>query len=324
MGMYVETTTKGQMVLKNVKNFNLDQIADSGQCFRWRKIEQNKLEYGDMGYLIPAHSSLLRIEQQGSTLWLWCTEEEFYKYWLDYFDLNTDYSKFIEAVKGDKFLEKAAEYGSGIRILRQEPFETLISFMLSSANNIPRIKSLVEKICDTYGTKVTFIKNPDESWANFPVPAQLHRAKLDELKALGMGFRANNIYNFMVDLYSVPETYEENERVYSLNYILNHPHLTGKETEKLHKLLTTINGIGDKIASCIELFAYHQLDAFPIDVWIDRILFTEYGGGVYPYPERKKTKYRNMILDKHFSKYTGFRGVIQQYMYYYYREGKKE
>lgn len=324
MGVHLEVTTKGQVVLKNIENFNLNQIADSGQCFRWRKIEQDKLEYGDMGYLIPAHSSLLRIEQRETTLWLWCTEDEFYKYWIDYFDLNTDYSKFIEAVKGDEFLEKAAEYGSGIRILRQEPFETIISFMLSSANNIPRIKNLVERLCIAYGTKVTYINNPYESWVNFPVPYQLSTARLDDLKALGMGFRANNIYNLMKDLYSTPKSYEESQRLYSLSYILDHPYLADKETEKLHELLTTITGIGDKIASCIELFAYHQLDAFPIDVWIDRILFNEYGGGEFPHPERKKTKYRDMILDKHFSKYKGFRGVIQQYMYYYYREGKKE
>lgn len=322
MGIYMDTTHKGQVVLKCVKNFNLDQIANSGQCFRWRKIEQNELKHGEIGYLIPAHSSLLRIEQKDTTLWLWCTEEDFYKYWLDYFDLDTDYSRFIKAVQGDSFLEKAAEYGSGIRILRQEPFETILSFMLSSANNIPRIKSLVEKLCESYGTEFVPIRNSSESWHNFPALSQLQKVKLDDLKALGMGFRADNIYKFITDLNTYPDTYEEYERLYSLNYILNHPHLTDKETEKLHELLTTIKGVGDKIASCIELFAFHQLDAFPIDVWIDRILFIEYGGGMCPHPERQKTKYREMILDKYFSKYTGFRGVIQQYMYYYYRETK--
>ena len=131
-------------MIQNIKNFDLEQIADSGQCFRWRKIDDGK-------YLIPAYDHIVTVAQSGEKFEFSCTEAEYQKIWKHYFDLELDYGKIIAAIdKNDTFLKEAAEYGSGIRILKQELWEMIISYIISQNNNIPRIKKGIEAVCDRY------------------------------------------------------------------------------------------------------------------------------------------------------------------------------
>ena len=128
----------------NIKNFNLEQIADSGQCFRWRKLDEGK-------YLIPAYDHQVTVAQSGEKFEFSCTGEEYKKIWEHYFDMKVDYGRIIDAIDdNDTFLKEAAAYGSGIRILNQELWEMIISYIISQNNNIPRIKKGIEAVCDRY------------------------------------------------------------------------------------------------------------------------------------------------------------------------------
>lgn len=254
-----------------MKNFNIQQIADSGQIFRFNEVAPQKYELiaGDKRLLIDAEK-----------------EPEFSdEFWQNYFDMDTDYSKFIAAVpKSDKFLTAAVQYAEGMRILRQDPWEMLISFIISQRKSIPAIKTSVEKLCEKFGT-----------WKNgyyaFPTPKQLARADIDELFACSLGYRA-------------PYIYECAQKTASGEYDIEAwQHLPD---EALRDRLLAIRGVGIKVANCVMLFGYHRIAAFPVDVWIQRIVDEHYDGR-FP-----------------LENYEGFAGVIQQYMFYYGRLAAKK
>ncbi|SFB20555.1 N-glycosylase/DNA lyase [Acetitomaculum ruminis DSM 5522] len=266
------------MVTVKLNDFNLEQIADSGQCFRMNKISDNE-------YFLIAFGKCLKISALSKDEFAFdCSKKDFDTIWKDYFDLDTDYSLYKNSVdKNDIFLQEAIKYGYGIRILRQELWETTISFIISQRKSIPAIKSAIESLSASFGSPIYY---KDEVFYAFPTPKQLAISSLEELSKHGLGYRdkyihqlSNNVSSGEFDL----------DKAKNLNY------------DDAFKFLTSIYGIGTKIANCIALFSLHKIEAFPIDVWIKRILEDEY----------------NNNFD--ISRYDGYAGILQQYMFYYAR-----
>lgn len=247
-----------------INHMNLYQIANSGQCFRWQQINDNT-------YKIPAFGKKLTISQDGDLFTLSCDESEWNCLWKKYFDVDTD-TNYDEAEKiimssNDDFLKAAYQFGSGIRILRQDLWEVIVSFIISQNNNIPRIKRSVEKLCDGVGGR-------------FPNRFEIYRM---DLSNKGLGYRDKYLRDVaMWDLWKHPNTQSVLENAKN-------------PKEELMK----IKGVGEKVASCISLFALHKLNSFPIDIHIKRILDREYGGD---------------LPDWAFGKYAG---LFQQYLFYF-------
>lgn len=276
------------MVLGNIssKRLNLDKTLDCGQCFRWKKLAD-----GTWVGVIRDRVYLLKyiIFEGKECIVTSAQNQEELDIIYEYFDLNRYYD--IQISSNDEFANKAYKFGEGIRILNQDPWETLVSFIISQRNSIPRIKSTIEKICKKYGTRIaTEVNGRVYDGYTFPSPDRL--MNVDELVALGLGYRAKYVANAAKDIYNNPSLLEE---------------LMQKEiaTNEVITKLQRFNGVGLKVANCVALFGLHKLDAFPIDVWMQRIIDNYYNGS----------------LD--YSKYGDLAGLIQQYMFYYikYREG---
>lgn len=270
------------MKIRIEDDFDLKKIAESGQCFRWNPNE-------DGGYNIVASGKVLNIKQgaEKSEFEVDCTKAEFEGFWKHYFDLENNYTQIRKKVDKDEdaFLYKAAEYGTGIRILNQDPWETLISFIISQRKSIPAIKSSIEKLCKAAGTQI----QDSEQYA-FPTIEQLGRFPISELNDCGMGYRSEYLY----------ETAKN-----ALSGRLQLDGLSSMDDEDLLAGLMELKGVGIKVASCTILFGFHRLNAFPIDVWIDRVLKNEYNG---KFP---------------FEKYAPYNGIMQQYLFFYYRNLEK-
>ena len=268
------------MIVSITDDFNLDKIADSGQCFRWTKTD-------DHTYRIIAGESCLYIAKLADDRYdLSCTQEEYDNKWEDYFDLREDYRSIRERIDPgqDPFLQKAAESEKGIRILRQDPWEMLITFIISQNKNIPAIRRCVELLAETCGERKTDIKGRD--YCAFPTPAAISALPESDLASCKLGYRSKYIH-------AVSESVLNKE--ISLNQ------LADADEKTTISELTRLYGVGVKVANCVSLFGLHHIDAFPIDVWIKRILEQEYPDG-YPY-----------------EKYSPYNGIYQQYMFAYYR-----
>ena len=312
-------------------DFDLDRIADSGQCFRWQKEASG-------AYRIIHKEYCLRIRPVKDGIFeLSCSEEEFRDVWHDYFDLGTDY----RAVRGciskeeDPFLYKACEYGKGIRILRQDPWEMLISFIISQNKNIPAIKKSIELLCEAAGRyredACDFGGDACDASGGgyhlFPSPEEILALSDETLAACRFGYRcryvkaaAADVAEGRLDLSSLQSESGPYEKAGSevagcetVSHETGSSEAAGCETasngagdyETTISALTNVLGVGIKVANCISLFGLHQIDAFPVDVWIRRILENEYPEG---YPKEK---------------YSPYNGIYQQYMFYYYREMTK-
>lgn len=261
-----------------VRDFELKQMADSGQCFRWHELDA-------MTFDIVAHNRVLRVAQTLDTINLDCTEEEFKEIWEEYFDLKTDYRIYKDTIEQSKddYLTAAVRTGSGIRILKQDPWEMLITFITSQQMQIPRIKQLIERLCSTYGSRIA-----DTNYYTFPDSETLYRnyRLKEELESMGFGYRAK----YIADTVRMVANHEID---------LSMPYLLCGDCAVTY--LKRLTGVGDKVANCIALFGYHKIDTFPVDTWIKRIIDTEYNG--------------NFDRDR----YKGFEGIVQQYMFYYQR-----
>lgn len=263
------------MFIHSINNFDPEAIAESGQCFRVRIIAPGRVE------VIQRGRRLLIDSLGGERFGFSCTQEEFHAVWEDYFDLSTDYDMFLNAVdREDAYLTRASKVGQGLRILRQDPFETLISFILSQRKSIPAIRDGIEKLCRRFGSRI--LAEEREEYA-FPKPQRLAEASLEELSACSLGYRAPYIQ-------ATARSVAAGE--------MNLGSLDSLNDEALLKRLLELYGVGVKVASCVMLFGYHRLDLAPVDVWIQRVIDNEYGG-VSPFP-----------------RYEGFAGVMQQYMFY--------
>ena len=255
-------------------DFDIRKIADSGQCFR---LNPNQ----DGGYTLVAKGRVLRAVEADGCL-LDCTQAEFDALWRDYFDLQTDYAAIRAGVEpDDAFLRRACDYGRGIRMLRQDPWEMLVSFIISQRKSIPAIKYCIEAICARYGELITCA---GEKLYTFPSPEKL--AALDEAHflACSLGYRAKYVLSCARMIASGA---------------LDLGKIASLDDEALYSALLTVSGVGEKVANCVMLFGYHRLSRFPRDVWINRIEAREYQGA---FPT---------------GRYLETAGVLQQYIFYY-------
>ena len=284
---------EGSMVTIENNCFSIPQICESGQCFRLDAVSEDtdELLVGSRYLKIRIRENLAeaagrdgnrKANSQGETI-LYCTQEEYDTFWKEYFDLSVSYSDYIGQIdEQDDYLKSAAAFGGGIRILRQDTWEMIITFILSQQNNIPRIKGLIRALSERYGKKC---ETPEgRAYYAFPCAEELSRAAEEELRELKLGYRSKYICQTArmvaggeIDLDALKE----------MEY-------TEARTE-----LMRLSGIGGKVADCICLFALHQMDSFPVDTHIKKVLELHYPHG-FP-----------------FEKYRGCAGVMQQYIFYY-------
>lgn len=242
------------VLLSALRDFSLPQILDCGQCFRWQPTDE-----GENCWRGIAMGRCLSIEKTGEEQFLFrCSEEEFRQLWLPYFDLELDYSAIKAALQDDPIMAEATAYAPGIRVLRQDGWETLCTFIISQNNNIKRIRGIVERLCETFG-------QPIEGGYDFPSPQRLAQASLEDLAPLRAGFRAKYLLDAAQKVVSGQVRLEA---IPSMSY------------EEASNHLQQICGVGPKVADCALLFGFYKLDAFPMDVWMKRAMATLYPHGL--------------------------------------------
>lgn len=237
--------------IKNTYGIDLTATFECGQCFRFNKINDSKYKAEYTGIV---RKKLLRIADDGEFLYLNSTDEEFKTVWLDYLGLSEDYDSIhneILSASDNEALRSAIKQGSGIRILKQDPWEAVCSFIISQNNNIPRIKGLVEALSRASGEKI------DDGIYAFPSPEAVLSLGEDGLRALKVGFRAPYIYD-------AAKCFAEKTVTPDV--------IRALATDEAAKKLSEIKGIGPKVAACALLFGFSRYDAFPIDVWMKRVL----------------------------------------------------
>ena len=264
------------MHIKISDDFDLQKIADSGQCFRVR-------EFGDGVYRFVTGSEVLYIKKRSAGCFeINCSEDTWNQVWTPYFDLARNYLHIPEIIpESDPYMQLAAKEGRGIRILHQDPWEMLVTFIISQRKSIPAIKNSVELLTKGFGeAKVT----PYETLYTFPTALQLANADDHSLAACKLGYRVPYIKDAITKVMS---------GTVDLAAISNLPDM------ELFDALKTIRGVGDKVANCICLFSYGRIGAAPIDTWIHKIIAREYGG-CNPFPT-----------------YGEYAGIMQQFAFYY-------
>lgn len=276
-----------KVILKQVRNFELPHIFDCGQCFRWNMDESGN-------YTGVAFGRVIELEKSGEDVIIYNTNlKDFNDIWLDYFDLQRDYSSIKEEFRKDELLKKAVDFGYGIRLLQQDPFELLISFIISANNRIPMIKKAIENISRKYGKEVSY---KGKVYYTFPTLEEFYITTEEEADSLGVGFRGKYILKSLEDL---------RNKKYNLDIIKS------KNDDECHKELQQFSGVGPKVADCIMLFSMNKYSAFPVDVWVKRAMQF-----FYVAPDVSLPKIRQFARDK-FGSLSGF---AQQYLFYYARE----
>lgn len=278
------------IILINTKDFDLEHIFDCGQCFRFNRIDENT-------YFGTAFGHALKISQSGSTVTLYDTsEQDFYNIWYDFFDFSRDYGEIKDALSNDPMLREAIKYGGGIRILHQDLWETIISFIISASNNIPRIKGIIERFCESFGEEIHYM---GKTYYSFPTPEKTASLSKEDLSVIRAGFR---------DKYIMDAAGKIAGGEFSLDNLQSLP------TAEAKQALMTINGIGNKVSDCILLFGLNRADAFPVDVWIKRIMEYCYFDG--------KQQSVSSISSFAEEKFGDLGGYAQQYLFFWARENK--
>ena len=269
-----------KILIKDAKTLDIAKTFECGQCFRFDKTEN--------GYEGVAKGKLLSLKQTKEGVFIeGISKNEFENLFFDYFDLARDYDKINSTLAKDPVLCDIIPFSEGIRILRQEPFETLISFIISSTNNIPRIKKIVASLCENFGQKQV---SSGREYYSFPTADTLASLSLSDLAVIKAGFR---------DKYILDCAQRVADGRLSLEAVQN------ADYETAANMLMTVKGVGRKVADCTLLFGFGFLESFPKDVWIKRILSALYGTDT------------NENLD-----FFGYGGIAQQYLFYYARENQ--
>lgn len=266
-------TINNGILLSECDNFDPFVSCECGQCFRFAKISDDE-------YDLFACGRRLNIKKHTDG-WFFADidEIEFKRDFYTYFDLERDYGEIIKSYSADEHISKSAVEGGGIRIFRQDPWETLVSFIISQNNNIPRIKKIIESLC-------TLLGEERNGYYTFPTAERIQEAGIDGLAPIKAGFRAKYIVSAA-------------EMVASGEISLEHLKVCGY-AEAL-EILKRIKGVGDKVANCVLLFGFGYYEAFPIDVWVKRVINKYYGEGFDP-----------AVLGE-------YAGIAQQYLFYYER-----
>ena len=280
-------------ILENFKDFEPCHIFECGQCFRWN-IQT------DGSYTGVFKNNVLNVKKENNKIiFKGICNDNIIKVINDYFDFDTDYNKIKKELSNvDEYLKESIEFGSGIRILNQDLWETIISFIISANNNIPRIKGIIERISKKYGNELEW---NNEKYYTFPTPKQLSKASVEDLRALGLGFRDKRVYDttkiILNNEISLKELIEE------------------KDVNILREKLLTLPGVGPKVADCIMLFGLKRFEVFPIDVWVRRVMNDLY------IKNDDETKVNKREIEKlAMEKYKNLAGLAQQYLFYWKRE----
>ncbi len=243
--MYSYEFKNNNVYINNIDDFSLPQTLDCGQAFRWVEIENNKWH----GVAFNKYLCIERIDEKTVVLYN-TSKEDFEDLWCDYFDLNRDYKNIIEEISSNKILKEASEFGRGIKVLNQEPWETLCSFIISQNNNIKRIKGIITRLCENFGEDIG-------GHYTFPTAEKIATLSLEDLSILRAGFRAKYILDAA-------------QKVSSGEVDLLK--LKSLPLEEARAELIKIKGVGLKVADCALLFSHRHIDAFPKDVWIKRAM----------------------------------------------------
>lgn len=279
-----------QYILRNAKSFEPVHIFECGQCFRWNKEE-------DGSYTGVIKNSVINVKKIGNDVeFTGVCDRNIKEICEEYFNLQTNYEAIKEKLSNiDIYLKNSIEYGNGIRILKQDLWETLLSFIISANNNIPRIKTIIERIAKKYGNRIEY---RNKMYYTFPTPEMLQNASIDDFRGLGLGFRDVRIYE------TVQRTLKGEIDLEKLKQEEN--------TEVLRKKLLEIPGVGPKVADCVMLFALNRFDVFPVDVWVKRVISELYFD--------KKEQTPNVIHEFAEKQYGNLAGLAQQYLFYWRRE----
>ena len=280
-------------ILENCNSFEPVHIFECGQCFRWNKED-------DESYTGVFKNNVLNVKKEnGKIIFKGICDGNIEEICKDYFDLDTNYEEIKSTLsKIDKYLETSIQYGSGIRILNQDLWETIISFIISANNNIPRIKGIIERISKKYGEKIIY---NEKEYYTFPNMYKLGEASVEDLRALGLGFRDKRIYETTKMFLNKDITLEELENEQNIDI--------------LREKLMTLSGVGGKVADCIMLFSLKKFSVFPIDVWVRRVMNELY---IKEPDENKVSKALIQNLAK--EKYKDLAGLAQQYLFYWKRD----
>ena len=281
-------------ILENATSFEPKHILECGQCFRWD-------EQPDGSYTGIVKNNVINVKKvDNSVVFKGLGADNLEKLVTGYFDLNRDYDKIKkELSKIDKYLENSIKYGSGIRILNQDLWETIISFIISANNNIPRIKGIINRISQKYGNEINW---EGRSYYTFPTPEDLAKATVEDLRDLGLGFRDVRVYE---TTHKILEKQVDLEKMHE-----------EKDTQKVREQLLSLSGVGPKVADCILLFStLKRFDVFPIDVWVRRVMNELY---IKNEDETKVNKKEIERIAK--EKYGNLEGIAQQYLFYWKRD----
>lgn len=275
-----------EFVVNNIQDFELAHIFECGQCFRWRKNI-------DGSYTGVIRQGVINVKKnENNVTFTGIVDGDMEDICKDYFDLDRNYGDIKKSLcENDENMKIASEYGCGIRILHQDPWEMIISFIISAANNIPRISKTIENISKAYGKEIIYNQN---KYYLFPTAEELSKATIDDLRKLNLGFR---------DKYVFEATKRVNEGVVNIETLKTMPTLEAR------KELMKIPGIGAKVADCILLFSMGRMESFPVDTWIKKIMSELYVDST------NITKI-NQYASQKFGKYAG---IAQQYLFYYKR-----
>lgn len=283
--------------IENVKHFDVAKVFDCGQCFRFDPVTDSLHEIEFAGC---AHGKYISVAQDGDCVFIYnATAEEYETLWKGFLGLDQDYGKInddILSLSQNPALADAVNRADGIRILKQDEWEAICSFIISQNNNIPRIKKLVASLCHACGEKIDVSamgehiasahKEQEGHFYSFPAPERVLELGVEGLAALKMGFRAKYLYDAAQKMVN---------RDVELEFLKN------ADTEECIKHLCTVKGIGPKVASCALLFGFAKLDAFPVDVWIKKVMAKYFDEDFEP------------------SSLGKYAGIAQQYLFYYER-----
>ncbi|HCT63905.1 MAG TPA: hypothetical protein DIC60_01270 [Lachnospiraceae bacterium] len=282
----------GDICIKMDESFIISQTLECGQCFNFNKL-------GEENYIVTAFGAALHLySKDGEIVFEDTTEDEFKRIWMDYFDLNRNYGDIKKLLsKKDETMRAALEYAPGIRIINQDFFQCLISFIISQNNRIPMIKKVVYNLSKKYGEYIKTVEGED--YFSFPTPEKLYGISGDELMECKTGFRGKYIAD------AVTKYVEGN---------INHKSFGELTTKDVQAVLMSIHGVGPKVADCVMLFSLKRSDAFPTDVWVKRIMS-------YFYFNKKDTPIKDIhrMAEEKFGEYAGF---AQQYLFNYARQLK--
>ena len=284
---------KQKYEIKDMESFELKHIFDCGQCFRWNEEE-------DGSYTGVIKQGILNVKKEnGLITFEGMLDGNIKEIVIDYFDLNNNYEEIKNKLsKIDDNMKKSIEYGYGIRILNQDLFECIISFIISANNNIPRIKGIIERLSKKCSRRVIY---NEKEYYLFPNVSELSKLSVEDLRSLGLGFRDIRVFNTCKKI---------KEKVVDLDKLKEM-----KNSDEIREELLKLDGVGPKVADCIMLFSLKRYDVFPIDVWVRRVM-----NDLYIHNENEEKVNKKEVLKIANEKFGDICGLAQQYLFYYRRE----